>query len=77
MSLKLIRINEDDVADGNDAEGGGKAKQQQKDSLKSKAGTSVGPCRRPPAGLETMNEPPPVKRVAPRREPSPDFSFFM
>ena len=63
------------MADGNDAEGGDKAKQQQ-DSLKSKASTSVGRRRRPPEGLETMNEPPPVKRVA-HPEPSPDFSFFM
>lgn len=64
---------EDEVADGNDAEGGDKAKQQQdSDSLKSKAGQR----RRPPEGLETMNEPPPVKRVA-HPEPSPDFSFFM
>ena len=58
------------MADGNDAEGGDKAKQQQDpDSLKSKAGQR----RRPPEG---MNEPPPVKRVA-HPEPSPDFSFFM
>ena len=62
------------MADGNDAEGGDEAKQQ--DSVKSKASTSVGRRRRPPEGLETMNEPPPVKRVA-HREPSPDFSFFM
>lgn len=59
------------MADGNDAEGGDEAKQQ--DSVTS---TSVGRHRRPPEGLETMNEPPPVKRVA-HREPSPDFTFFM